>query len=84
MEARRDRNTALPQGAPLTRQTYASVYRAFGAFVGPDASADEFTSERMRAYRDELETSNLDMRPVTDVTFRRLVRGTEGELPFPM
>lgn len=46
---------AADQGAPLTRQTYASVYRAFTAFLGPDADADAFTSERVRAYRDELE-----------------------------
>ena len=46
---------AADQGAPLTRQTYASVYRAFCRFVGPDARADAFTSERVRAYRDELE-----------------------------
>jgi integrase/recombinase XerD len=46
---------AAEQGAPLTRQTYASVYRAFCAFVGPDAGADAFTSEQVRAYRDELE-----------------------------
>lgn len=46
---------AADQGAPLTRQTYASVYRAFCAFVGPDAGVDAFTGERVRSYRDELE-----------------------------
>ena len=46
---------AADQGAPLTRQTYAGVYRAFCAFVGPDAGAEAFTGERVRAYRDELE-----------------------------
>lgn len=46
---------AADQGALLTRQTYASVYGAFCAFVGPDARADAFTAERVRAYRDELE-----------------------------
>ncbi len=46
---------AADQGAPLTRQTYAGVYRAFCAFVGPDAGAEEFTGDRVRAYRDELE-----------------------------
>jgi hypothetical protein len=39
---------AADQGAPLTRQTYASVYRAFCVFVGPDASADALTAERVR------------------------------------
>ena len=46
---------AADQAAPQTRQTYASVYRAFCAFVGPDAAADAFTGDRVRAYRDELE-----------------------------
>jgi len=46
---------AADQGAPLTRQTYAGVYRAFCVFVGPDAGVDAFTGERVRAYRDELE-----------------------------
>lgn len=46
---------AADQAAPQTRHTYASVYRAFCAFVGPNASTDAFTGERVRAYRDELE-----------------------------
>ena len=46
---------AAEQAAPLTRETYAGVYRAFCAFVGPDADAAALTSEHVRAYRDELE-----------------------------
>ena len=46
---------AADQSAPLTRQTYAGVYRAFCAFVGPDAAVDALPRETVRAYRDELE-----------------------------
>ena len=53
--AARAATVAADQGALQTRETYASVYRGFCAFVGPDAHADAFTRDRVRAYRDELE-----------------------------
>ena len=46
---------AANQPATLTRSTYASVYRAFTAFVGPDAGTDSLTGDHVRAYRDALE-----------------------------
>lgn len=46
---------AARQRAQLTRQTYASVYRAFAAFVGREATVMDVTAERVRAYRDLLE-----------------------------
>lgn len=46
---------AARQRAQLTRQTYASVYRAFAAFVGSEATVMDVTAERVRAYRHLLE-----------------------------
>jgi hypothetical protein len=47
---------ARQQAAPLTRSTYAGVYRAFCAFSGwPDAGPDAVTAASVRAYRDRLE-----------------------------
>ncbi len=34
---------------PQTRSTYAAVYRAFGVFLGPDATPDDVTAEAVRA-----------------------------------
>ena len=46
---------AARQRSPETRRTYATVYRSFGAFLGPDATAEDLTAEAVRAYRDALE-----------------------------
>jgi site-specific recombinase XerD len=46
---------ALGQSAPLTRSIYAGVYRAFCAYVGPDAGPDALTRAHVRAYRQALE-----------------------------
>jgi len=46
---------AADQAAPLTRSTYAGVYRAFCAFVGPDAGVDALGRDSVRAYRQQLE-----------------------------
>ena len=46
---------ALGQGAPLTRTTYASVYRAFCAFAGPHVGPEALTRAHVRAYREALE-----------------------------
>jgi site-specific recombinase XerD len=46
---------AARQRSPETRRTYAAVYRAFGAFLGPDATPADLTPEAVRAYRDALE-----------------------------
>ena len=46
---------AARQRSPETRRTYAAVYRAFGAFLGPDAVPGDVTAEAVRAYRDALE-----------------------------
>lgn len=46
---------AARQRSPETRRTYAAVYRAFCAFLGPDATPADLTPEAVRAYRDALE-----------------------------
>lgn len=80
--AARAATVAADQGAQLTRQTYASVYRAFCAYVGPDAGTEAFTSERVRAYRDELERAGRS--PATIAKHLSALRtlaaalGTEG------
>jgi hypothetical protein len=48
---------AADQAAPLTRSTYAGVYRAFCAFVGPDAGVDALGRGSVRAYRQSLEVA---------------------------
>lgn len=48
---------AADQAAVLTRSTYAGVYRAFCAFLGPGTSRDELTRESVRAYRGSLEAA---------------------------
>src|SRR5687767_14199204 len=53
--AGRAAEVAARQRAPETRRTYAAVYRAFGAFLGPDATQTDVTPEAVRAYRDALE-----------------------------
>jgi site-specific recombinase XerD len=53
--ATRAAEVAARQRSPETRRTYAAVYRGFGAFLGPDATAEELTSETVRSYRDQLE-----------------------------
>jgi hypothetical protein len=40
---------AARQRSPETRRTYAAVYRAFGAFLGPDAAPADLTPEAVRA-----------------------------------
>jgi hypothetical protein len=46
---------ARRQAAPLTRDAYAGVYRAFCQFIGPDARPEALTPQSVRAYRDLLE-----------------------------
>lgn len=46
---------ASRQAAPATRSTYASVYRAFAAALGPHATAVDVTPQAVRAWRDALE-----------------------------
>src|SRR3954447_1882141 len=53
--AARAAEVAARQRSPETRRTYAGVYRAFAAFVGPDASPEDVTAEAVRGYRDQLE-----------------------------
>jgi len=53
--AERAAEVARQQAAPLTRDAYAGVYRAFCAFVGAGAGADALTPTTVRAYRDQLE-----------------------------
>lgn len=46
---------ATRQRSPATRSTYAGVYRAFAAFLGPGATPADLTPETVRGYRDALE-----------------------------
>lgn len=48
---------ASRQAAPLTRRTYAGVYRAFCAQLEAGVGAEALTPQRVRAYRDALEAS---------------------------
>ncbi len=48
-------DVAAREAAPATRSTYASVYRAFAAALGPDATAADVTPQAVRAWRDRLE-----------------------------
>ena len=51
---------AADQSAPLTRHTYAGVYRAFCAFVGPAAAVDALTRETVRAFHDDVLEKAID------------------------
>lgn len=46
---------ARHQPAPSTRATYASVYRAFCAQLGPGADVEALSAESVRCWRDRLE-----------------------------
>jgi site-specific recombinase XerD len=46
---------AARQRSPETRRTYAAVYRSSCAFLGPDATAEDLTPEKVHSYRDRLE-----------------------------
>jgi site-specific recombinase XerD len=43
------------QAAPLTRDTYAGVYRTFCAYLGAGAGPGALSAETVRGYRDQLE-----------------------------
>jgi site-specific recombinase XerD len=53
--AARAAEVAARQRSPETRRTYAAVYRTFGAFLDPHATAADLTGEAVRAYRHALE-----------------------------
>ena len=64
---------AARQRSPETRRTYAAVYRSFGAFLGPDATADDLTPEAVRRYRDLLEQAGRS--PATVAKHLSALRG---------
>ena len=64
---------AARQRSPETRRTYAAVYRAFGAFLGPDAAPAGLTPEAVRAYRDALERAGRS--PATVAKHLSALRG---------
>lgn len=64
---------AARQRSPETRRTYAAVYRSFGAFLGPDATAADVTPEAVRAYRDALERAGRS--PATVAKHLSALRG---------
>ena len=64
---------AARQRSPETRRTYAAVYRSFGAFLGPDATAEDLTAEAVRAYRDALERAGRS--PATVAKHLSALRG---------
>jgi hypothetical protein len=61
---------ARQQAAPLTRTTYAGVYRAFCAFPGPDAGVDAVTVDSVRAYRDRLEQEGRSPATIASISPR--------------
>jgi len=64
---------AARQRSPETRRTYAAVYRAFGAFLGPEATPDDVIAEIVRAYRDALERAGRS--PATVAKHLSALRG---------
>lgn len=64
---------AARQRSPETRRIYAAVYRAFGAFLGPDAAPADLTPEAVRAYRDALERAGRS--PATVAKHLSALRG---------
>jgi site-specific recombinase XerD len=71
--AARAAEVATRQRSPETRRTYAAVYRAFGAFLGPDAAPEDLTPEAVRAYRDALERAGRS--PATVAKHLSALRG---------
>jgi site-specific recombinase XerD len=67
---------AARQRAPATRHTYAGVYRAFAAFLGPDATSADLTPETVRAHRDALERGGRS--PATVAKQLSALRGPPG------
>lgn len=43
--------------SPATRRTYASVYKTFCAWLGPEAGVDELDARAVQAWRDRLEAA---------------------------
>ncbi|MDQ6807228.1 MAG: site-specific integrase, partial [Actinomycetota bacterium] len=56
-----------------TRRTYAAVYRAFTAFLGPQATVEDLTPAAVRAYRDVLERASRS--PATVAKHLSALRG---------
>jgi integrase/recombinase XerD len=71
--AARAHEVAARQRSPETRRTYAAVYRAFGAFLGPNAVPADLTPEAVRAYRDALERTGRS--PATVAKHLSALRG---------
>lgn len=71
--AMRAAEVAARQRSPETRRTYAAVYRGFGAFLGPHATARDVTAEAVRAYRDQLEAAGRS--PATVAKHLSALRG---------
>lgn len=69
--AARAAEVAARQRSPETRRTCAAVYRTFGAFLGPHATAEDLTAEAVRAYRDVLERAGRSPATVAPSTSRR-------------
>lgn len=76
--AARAAEVAARQRSPDTRRTYAAVYRSFGAFLGPDATAAAITPEAVRAYRDALEHAGRS--PATVAKHLSALRGLADAL----
>src|SRR5215217_8234599 len=71
--AGRAAEVAARQRSPETRRTYAAVYRAFCAFLGPSATAGDLTPAAVRAYRDALERAGRS--PATVAKHLSALRG---------
>jgi integrase/recombinase XerC len=69
---------ALRQRSPATRRTYATVYRAFVAHIGPDASPADLTPAVVRGYRDALEHAGRS--PATIAKHLSALRGLADAL----
>ena len=73
---------AARQRSPETRRTYAAVYRNFVAFLGPDATVQEFSAEAVRGYRDQLEQAGRS--PATVAKHLSALRGLAEALELDL
>jgi len=78
-------DVAAREAAPATRSTYASVYRAFAAALGPDATAADVTPQAVRAWRDRLELEGRSPSTIAKhLSALRKLAGTIGALSASM
>lgn len=74
-------SVAARQASPQTRRTYAGVYAALEAFLGPTARPEDLTAHQVARYRDHLEARKLA--PATIAKHLSAVRVLLREIGLP-